>query len=130
MVESNRVAEDSDTKAEEVKSSDGEDPETSDGIEGTDQSLSYTAHFANVMELYQKKNLNCFRGSSRDYLVKDWPKDLSKITQKVNLNAKEGMTKKGSQTPKKPVVTQPTSWMRLPESEHVPEISLLESWST
>ena len=55
MVESNRAAEDSDTKEEEVRSSDREDPETSGGLEGADQSLGYIIHFANMVELYQKK---------------------------------------------------------------------------
>ena len=55
MVESNGVVEDLGMKAEEVKSSDGQDSESTGGIEGADQSLGYIIHFANVVELYQKK---------------------------------------------------------------------------
>ena len=59
MVESNRVAEDLGIKAEEaeeVESSDGEDPETSSGVRGADQSVGYIIHFANAVKLYQRKN--------------------------------------------------------------------------
>ena len=45
---------------EEVKSSEGEDPETLSDIDGADQATSYIIHFANAVELYQKKNWNCF----------------------------------------------------------------------
>ena len=58
MVESNGVAEESGVKAEEaedVKSSDEEDPETLSGIGGADQSVGYIVHFANTIELYQRK---------------------------------------------------------------------------
>ena len=55
-VENNEVAEESDMKTEEIKSSGGKDPETFGGIEGTDQLLSYIVSFANAVELYQKKN--------------------------------------------------------------------------
>ena len=55
MVESNKVPEDSGTKAEEVKSSDGEDAETKGGIEGADQWLGYIICFANAVKLYQTK---------------------------------------------------------------------------
>ena len=60
-VENNGVAEDSGMKAEEVKSSDGEDPETLAGIKGADQSLGYIVCFANAAKLSQKKKLKLFQ---------------------------------------------------------------------
>ena len=59
MAESNRVVEDSSTKAaeaEEAESSDSEDPETSSGVAGADQSVGYIIDFANTVKLYQRKN--------------------------------------------------------------------------
>ena len=98
MVESNRAAEDSVTKAEEEEGakSGGEDLETSCGVAGADQSVGYIVHFDNLVRLYQRKNQNCFRCHSPDYLMKDCLKDLSKT-------AKDGWT------PQKPVVTPPES---------------------
>ena len=58
--------------------------------------------------------------------MKDCPRDLSKTTQKVCLNVKEGTMKKGVWTPKKPVVTHAASLMRLPEPEDVSKSSILE----
>ena len=129
MVESNRVTEDSGTE-KEAESSDGEDPQTLDGVEGADQLLGYIIHLANAVKLYQKKNQNCFGYGSPDHLAKDCPRDLSTTARKVSLNMKEGMMYKGGWTPQKPLVAQPTSQMRLPEPESIPKISLLESWST
>ena len=83
MVESNRAAEGSGTKAEEeeeAESSYGEDPETLSGVRGADQSVGYIIHFANAVKLYQRKNQNCFRCGSPNHLVKDCPKGLSKTT--------------------------------------------------
>ena len=94
---------------EEAESSEEEDPETWSGIGGADQPVSYIIHFVNTVELYQKKNWNCFGCGSPDHLVKNCPKDLSKIARKVSLNVKEVMMKKGGWTPQKPVVTQPVS---------------------
>ena len=62
---------------------------------GTDQSVGYIVCFANVVELYHRRNQNCFKCGSPDYLVKDCPKDLNKTTKKLSLNTKEGRTKKG-----------------------------------
>ena len=90
---------------EEVESSEG-DLETPSEIGEADQPLSYIIQFANAVEIYQKKNQNCFRCSSPDHLVTDCPKDLDRIARKASLNAKEGMTKKGGRTPQKPVATQ------------------------
>ena len=41
---------------EQAESSDEEDPETSSGIGGADQPVSYIVHFANAVKLYQRKN--------------------------------------------------------------------------
>ena len=92
---------------EEAKSSAGEDVESSGRGGGEDQSVRYIVHFANAVELYQKKNQNCLGCGSLDHLMRDCPKDLSKTTWKVSLNAKEGMTKKGGLAPQKPVAAQP-----------------------
>ena len=73
-MESVGTEEDSSVKPEgeeEAESSDGEDPETSSGIGGADQPIGYIIHFANAVELYQKKNQNCFRCGSPGHLVKD-----------------------------------------------------------
>ena len=94
---------------EEAGSSEGEDQETPNGIGGTNQLISYIVHFANAVELYQKKNWNCFGCGSPDHFIKDCPKDLSKVTRKASSNTKEGMMKKGGWTPQKPVVAQLTS---------------------
>ena len=111
-LESNEAEEDSHVKPEEeeeVESSAGEDVETSSGVGGVDQSVGYIVHFPNAVELYQRENWNCFRCDSPDHLMKDCPKDLSKTAQKVSLNMKEGMIKKGGWAPQKPIVTQPVS---------------------
>ena len=118
-VESNGVAESSGMKAaeaEEAESSDGEDPETSSGVRGADQSVGYIIHFANTVELYQRKNQNCFRCGSPDHLVKGGLKDLIKTVWKASLNVKEGMAKKGGWTPQKLVVAQPASLDKAPRA--------------
>ena len=58
----------------------------------------HCAWFANAVELYQKKNHNCFWCGSPDHLVKDCPKEMGKTARKVGLNLKEGMAKKGGQS--------------------------------
>ena len=65
---------------EEAESSDEENPETSSGIGGADQLVSYIIHFANEVKLYQRKNQNCFGCGSPDYCMRDCLKDLSKTT--------------------------------------------------
>ena len=115
-VESKGAAEDSCMKAEETKSSDGEDQEILSEVGGADQLVGYIVCFANVVKLYQRKNQNCFRCGIPDHLVKDCLKDLSKTTQKVSLNMKEGMMKKGGQTPEKPVDVQPASPDKAPRA--------------
>ena len=42
-------------KQEEEVESSAEDPEASSGFYGADQLISYIFHFANTVELYQKK---------------------------------------------------------------------------
>ena len=76
------------------------------GVGEGDQSVGYIVCVANIVKLYQKKNQNCFGCGSPDHLVKECLKDLSNTTQKVSLNAKEGMMKKGGSAPQKPVVAQ------------------------
>ena len=127
-VGSNRVTGDSGTKKE--LNIQMERTPTLDRFKGADQSLGYIICLANVVELYQKENWNCFICGSPDHLVKDCAKGLGKTAQKVSLNTKEGMMKKGGQTLQKPVVIQPTSPHEAPEPQNIPKISLLESWST
>ena len=65
-------------EGEEVaESSDGEDPETSSGTGGADQPVSYIICFANAVELYQRKNQNCFGCGSPEYLV-----DFQRISER------------------------------------------------
>ena len=117
---------------EEAESLAEEDTETLKGVRGADKSVGYVICFANVVKLYQRKIQNYFRCGSPDHLMRDCPKDLSKTTQKVSLNVKEGMAKKGGWTPQKPVVAQlampdevPKAWRHLKAKS-----SLLELQST
>ena len=88
----------------------------SSGAGQTDQSTEYIIHLAKAVELYQKKNRNCFGCGSSDHLIWDCPKDLSWSAQKADLNMKEGMPKKGGQTPQKPVATQQSSPDEMPQT--------------
>ena len=112
---------------EEAESSDGEDPETSSGTGGADQPVNYIVHFTNAVKLYQKKNWNCFGCGSPDHLMRDCLKDLSKTSQRVSLNAKEGMAKKGGQAPQKPVVAQLVSLDKASKAWRCPR--KLPSWT-
>ena len=78
-------------------------------VDNVDLSLGYIIQFANAVELYQKKNQNCFGCSSPYHLVKDFLKELGKTARKVGLKLKEGMVKKGGWLPKRP------PWAMLPE---------------
>ena len=80
---------------EEAEFSAGEDADTLSGVGGVDQSVGCIVCFANVVKLYQRKNQNCFQCGSPEHLMKDCPKVLSKTTQKVSLNVKEGRMKNG-----------------------------------
>ena len=104
---------------EEAKSSVREDAETSGGITGVDQSVGYIVWFADAVELYQKKNQNCFWCSSPDHLVKHCPRDLGKTAWKLSLNVKEGMIKKGGQAPQKPVDAQLASLDKAPKHKDI-----------
>ena len=60
-----------------------------------DSLLGFITWFANVVELYQKRNHNCFGCGSPDHLVKDCLKEMGKTARKVDLNLKEEMAEKG-----------------------------------
>ena len=94
----------------------GVEVEASGGAEETDQSVEYIIHFTKVVELYQKKNRNCFGCSSPDHLIKYCQKDLSQSAWKVDLNIKGGDGKKGGQTPQKPVAAQQASLGEMPQA--------------
>ena len=74
--------------------------------EGTDQPMEYIICFTKVVKLYQQKNRSCFWCGSPDHLMWDCLKDISKSAQKVDLNTKEGIAKKGGQAHQKPAVAQ------------------------
>ena len=78
-VEDHETEEDSGQKPDGEKEA-GSSTEEDKGLPGkvgdADQSLGYIVWFDNTVELYQKKNCNCFRCGSLDHLVKDCPKDL------------------------------------------------------
>ena len=114
----------------EVEASAEEDMGQSGEGVGTDQLLGYIVQFANAVELYQKKNHNCFRCGNLDHLVKDCTKDLGKTTRKVGLNLKEGMAKKGGQTHQKLIATIQATPNNTPRHEDVLESSLLEPQPT
>ena len=80
-MQSNEAEEDLGAKAEEEEEAEslaGEDAGTSSGVVGADKSIGYIVHFANAVELYQRKNQNCFRYVSPYHLMKDCLKDPSK----------------------------------------------------
>ena len=53
----------------ETGSSAGKEVEASSRAGETDQSIEYIVHFTKAIELYQKKNRNCFGCSSPDHLI-------------------------------------------------------------
>ena len=55
-----------------------EDVEVSGGMEETDWSIKYIAHFVKAVKLYQKKNRNCFGCGSPEHLIWDCLKDTSR----------------------------------------------------
>ena len=133
IVESIGAEEDSSVKPEgeeEAVLLGEEDPETSSGVGGADQSASYIIHFANAVKLYQRKNQNYLGCGRPDHLIEDRLKDLSKTAQRVSLNMKEGNAKKGGWAPQKPVVAQLASldetakaWRHLKEFPSWPQSS-------
>ena len=109
VVEDCQTEEDSGPKPDEEKEakfSAEEDTGLSGKFGSADQSLGYIVQFANAVELYQKRNHDCFGCGRLDYLVKDCPKDLGKTARKVGVNLKEGMAKKGGWTSQKLVAAQ------------------------
>ena len=75
-------------------------------VSNVDPSLGFIVWFANVVELYQKRNHNCFGCGSPDHRVKDCLKEKGKTARKVGLNLKEGMAKKGGWSSQKLVAMQ------------------------
>ena len=76
------------------------------GVGDIDPLLGFIVQFANAVELYQKRNHNCFGCGCSDHLVNDCPKEMGKTARKVSLNLKEGMAKKGNWSSQKLVVSQ------------------------
>ena len=98
MVEDCEMEEDSGPKLdekEETESPAEEDAGTTGEISDVNPSLGYIAWFANAVELYVKKNCNCFRCGSPNHLMTDCLKEWGKAMRKVGLNSKEGIAKKG-----------------------------------
>ena len=68
---------------------------------GTDQTIEYIIHLIyyslhqGIQTIPTEKNRSCFGCWSPNYLMWDCPKDISKCAQRVDLNTKEGMAKKG-----------------------------------
>ena len=80
---------------EETKPSADEEVEALGEVEEADQSIKYIACFAKAVELYQKKNKDCFGCGSPDHLIWDCPKNISRSIQKTYLNMREGTANKG-----------------------------------
>ena len=86
------------------------------GVGDVDPSLGYIVWIANAVELYQKKNCNCFGCGSPDHMVKDCPKGMGITARKVGLNLKEGMAKKGGQSSQKLLAAQKATPCNAPQS--------------
>ena len=100
-------------EGEGVPSAD-EDVEASGRVGETDQCVEYVIHFAKAVELYQKKNKNCFGCGSPDHLIWDCPKDVSRSAWKAYLNMKKGTAKKGGWGPQKAAAGKWTSLDKKP----------------
>ena len=94
----------------EIEPSVDEDVEVLGSVGETDQSIEHIVHFAKAVELYQKKNKDCFGYGSADHLKWDFPKDISRSALKAYLNMMKGMANKGGWAPQKPAATQ---WVSL-----------------
>ena len=70
-----------------------------------DQPVEYNVCFAKAVELCQQKNRSCFRWGSPNHFMQECLKDINKSAWKVDLNTKEGMAKKGGQSPQMPDAT-------------------------
>ena len=82
MVEDHEAGEDSCPKPDgerEAESSVEEDTGLIGEVGDVDHSLGYVIWFIKAVELYQKKNCNCFGCDSLDHLLKDCPKDPEKL---------------------------------------------------
>ena len=122
VVEDQEAEEDSGPKPDrekEAKSSAEEDVGMTGEVGDVEPSLSCIVQFANVVELYQKKDHNCFGCGSPDHLVKDCPKVMGKTKRKVGLNLKDGMVKKEGQSSQKLVAAQDATWVMLPKHENI-----------
>ena len=112
-VRNDEVEEDPSEKPEgegETEPSADKDVEVLGGIGEMDQSVECIVHFMKVVKLYQKKNRNCLGCGSPEHLMWDYPKDISRSAQKVYLNTKMGMAKKGGKAPQKSAAAQ---WISL-----------------
>ena len=108
-IEDHETEEDSGPKPDrekEAKSSAEEDVGMTGEVSNVDPSLGDITWFANAVELYQKRNCNCFGCGSPDHLVKDCLNEMEKTARKVGLNLKEGTAKKGCWSSQKSVATQ------------------------
>ena len=101
---------------EETESSADEEVETLGEVKEVDQPIENIADFAKAVELYQKENKNCFRCGSPDHFIQDCLKDVSRPTQKVYLNMKEGMAKKRGWAPHKLAAPQRASLAKMPQA--------------
>ena len=85
VVQDHEAEEDSTPKPSEEKDAESsveEDAGMTGEVGDVDQSLGYFMQFADAVELYQKKNCNCFGCGSPDHLVKDCPQELGKLQER------------------------------------------------
>ena len=75
-------------------------------VGNVDLLLGYIVQFANAVELYQKRNCNCFWVWQPRPPGERLSEEMGKTTRKVGLNLKEGTVKKGGQSSQKLVVMQ------------------------
>ena len=76
---------------------------TTGEVGNVDPSLSYIMQFTNAVELYQKKNCNCFGCGSPDHL----PKGNGKNCQEGRFKLERGDGKEG-----RPVLSEISSYAR------------------
>ena len=131
-MESNEAEEDSGAKAEEEKRPSLQLERMQEPLVELEEQISQL-----IILSILPMQLSCIRGKIKtvsDVVVLAilWHclKDLSKTAQKVSLNAKEGMMKKGGWPPQKPVGTQLASQDEAPRDWNVSKSSLLEPQST
>ena len=128
-VEHHETEEDSGPKPngeKEAASSAEEDVGMTGKVGDADPSLGFIACFANAVDLYQKRNCNCFGCGSPEHLVKDCLKEMGKTARKVGLNLKEEMVRKGGWSSQKLVAMQEASLGNALEHKDVSESSLPE----